>query len=73
MASRAAPKQEEPVEAIKQAQRLKSPGLIANNEAFLRLLTEGIKVSYQVQGQVRGRLAINPEKRPYISGSTEVI
>lgn len=43
-------------EAVKQILRLNSPELIANNEAFHRLLTEGIKVSYQVQGQARGDL-----------------
>ena len=31
-------------DAIKQIQRLASPDLIANNEAFHRLLTEGINV-----------------------------
>lgn len=43
-------------EAVKQILRLNSPELIANNEAFHRLLTEGVKVSYQVQGQARGDL-----------------
>lgn len=43
-------------DAIKQIQRLASPELIANNEAFHRLLTEGIKVSYQKNGQNRGDL-----------------
>jgi type I restriction enzyme R subunit len=33
-------------DAIKQIQRLNSPELIANNEAFHRMLTEGIKVNY---------------------------
>ena len=33
-------------DAIKQIQRLNSPELIANNEEFHRMLTEGIKVSY---------------------------
>jgi type I restriction enzyme R subunit len=60
-------------EAIKQIQRLNSPELIANNEAFHRMLTEGIKVTYQVQRQVRGRLAINPEKRYYISGFNKAL
>lgn len=60
-------------EAIKQAQRLNSSGLIANNEALHRLLTAGIKASYQVPRQVRRRLAINPEKRYYISGFTKAI
>lgn len=43
-------------EAIKRIQRLNSPELIANNEAFHRLLTEGIKVNYQDRGQQRGEL-----------------
>ncbi|CAK0749800.1 type I restriction enzyme, R subunit [Gammaproteobacteria bacterium] len=43
-------------DAIKQIQRLISPELIANNEAFHRLLTEGIKVTYQKDGQTRGDL-----------------
>jgi len=42
--------------AIKQIQRLNSPELIANNEAFHRMLTEGIKVSYQKDGNSRGDL-----------------
>src|SRR5579872_1226486 len=40
--------------AIKQIQRLSSPELIANNEAFHRMLTEGVKVSYQERGNERG-------------------
>lgn len=59
--------------AVKQVQRLNSPELIANNEAFRRMLTEGIKGRYQVPRQVRGRLAINPEKNYYISGFTKAI
>ncbi len=43
-------------DAIKQILRLSSPELIANNESFHRLLTEGIKVSYQKAGQTRGDL-----------------
>ncbi len=43
-------------EAIKQVQRLNSPELIANNEAFHRMLTEGIKVTYQNRGNERGDL-----------------
>ena len=43
-------------DAIKQIQRLISPELIANNEAFHRMLTEGIKVSYQKNGANRGDL-----------------
>ncbi len=34
-------------EAIKEIQRIHSPELLTNNESFHRLLTEGIKVSYQ--------------------------
>ncbi len=41
-------------EAIKEIQRIVSPELIANNEAFHRLLTEGIPVSKQVDGNERG-------------------
>ncbi|MFV9630463.1 MAG: type I restriction endonuclease subunit R [Methanosarcinales archaeon] len=43
-------------DAIKQIQRLNSLELIANNEAFHRMLTEGIKVSYQKDGANRGDL-----------------
>lgn len=37
-------------EAIKEIQRLNSPELLTNNESFHRLLTEGIKISYQKEG-----------------------
>lgn len=43
-------------EAVKQIQRLNSPEMIANNEAFHRMLTEGIKVTYQKDGNSRGDL-----------------
>ena len=43
-------------DAIKQVQRLNSSELIANNEAFHRMLTEGIKVTYQHKGNERGDL-----------------
>jgi type I restriction enzyme, R subunit len=43
-------------EAIKQIQRLNSSELITNNETFHRMLTEGIKVTYQKDGQSRGDL-----------------
>jgi len=43
-------------DAIKQIQRIHSPELIANNEAFHRMLTEGIKVNYQKEGHSRGDL-----------------
>ena len=38
-------------DALKQIQRLNSPELISNNEAFHRMLTEGIKVTYQNNGE----------------------
>lgn len=41
-------------DALKQIQRLNSPELISNNEAFHRMLTEGIKVTYQNNGETRG-------------------
>ena len=41
-------------EALKQLQRLNSPELIANNEAFHRMLTEGIPVSFRKEGVERG-------------------
>ena len=43
-------------DAIKQITRLHSPELIANNEAFHRMLTEGITVTYQKDGNSRGDL-----------------
>ncbi|NPV38782.1 MAG: type I restriction endonuclease subunit R [Brevinematales bacterium] len=43
-------------DAIKQILRLNSPELIANNENFHRMLTEGINVSYQKDGHSRGDL-----------------
>lgn len=41
-------------EAIKEIQRIASPELLANNEVFHRLLTEGIPVSKRVDGDDRG-------------------
>ena len=43
-------------EAIKTIQRISSPELLANNETFHRLLTEGVNVSYQKDGSQRGDL-----------------
>ncbi|MCZ6803381.1 MAG: type I restriction endonuclease subunit R [Proteobacteria bacterium] len=43
-------------EAIKEVQRINSPELIANNETFHRLLTEGVNVSCQKDGDDRGDL-----------------
>jgi len=41
-------------EAIKQVMRIASPDVLANNETFHRLLTEGIPVTKRVDGQERG-------------------
>jgi len=41
-------------EAIKEIQRIATPELIANNETFHRLLTEGIPVTKRVDGDDRG-------------------
>ncbi len=41
-------------EAIKEILRIASPELIANNETFHRLLTEGIPVTKRVDGDDRG-------------------
>ncbi|KFD42437.1 DEAD/DEAH box helicase [Peptococcaceae bacterium SCADC1_2_3] len=58
-------------DAIKQILRLNSPELIANNEAFHRMLTEGIKVSYQKDSHSRGDLVWlidfkNPENNDFL-------
>lgn len=58
-------------DAVRQIQRLNSPELIVNNEAFHRMLTEGIKVTYQKDGSNRGDLVWlidfeNPEKNEYL-------
>ncbi len=58
-------------DAIKQIQRLNSPELIANNETFHRLLTEGIKVTFQKDGHSRGDLVWlvdfkNPENNDFL-------
>lgn len=42
--------------ALKELQRVHSADLLAGNEAFHRLLTEGVKVSYQQDGNERGGL-----------------
>lgn len=42
--------------ALREIQRLNAPQLIANNEAFHRLLTEGISVQYQKGQETRGDL-----------------
>ncbi|MDX9695970.1 MAG: type I restriction endonuclease subunit R [Bacteroidales bacterium] len=53
-------------EAIKEIQRIASPELLANNEAFHKLLTEGIPVSKRVDGDDRGdRVWLIDFKNPY--------
>ena len=58
-------------EAVKQVLRLGSPELVANNENFHRMLTEGINVNYQKNGYTRGDLAWlidfeNPDNNDFI-------
>ncbi|MCL0071940.1 type I restriction endonuclease, partial [Peptococcaceae bacterium] len=58
-------------DAIREIQRLNSPELIANNEAFHRMLTEGIKVTYQKDREERGDLVWlidfkNPENNDFV-------
>ncbi len=57
-------------DAFKQVQRIHSPELLANNETFHKLLTEGIKVSYQHEGNDRGGIVWlvdfdNPENNEF--------
>ena len=58
-------------EAFKEIQRINSPELLANNESFHRMMTEGINVSYQKDGHDRGDLVWlidfkNPENNEFI-------
>jgi len=58
-------------DAIKQVQRLTSSELIANNEAFHRMLTEGIKVNIPKKGYDRGDLVWlidfeNPDNNEFV-------
>lgn len=58
-------------DAIKQILRLNSPELIAGNEAFHQMLTEGINVTYQADGRERGDLVWlvdfdDPEKNEFL-------
>ncbi|MCA9947668.1 MAG: type I restriction endonuclease subunit R, partial [Anaerolineales bacterium] len=60
------------LDALRQIQRLNSPSLIANNEAFHRLLTEGIPVTTHHNGQERGDLVwlvdfAQPEANDYLA------
>ncbi len=59
------------LDALRQIQRLNAPDLIANNETFHRLLTEGIPVTYQKDGQPRGDFVwlvdfAHPENNEYL-------
>ncbi|RJX32229.1 MAG: type I restriction endonuclease subunit R [Desulfurivibrio sp.] len=59
-------------DAINQLRRISSPELIGGNEAFHRLLTEGIKVTLQKDGQSRGDLVWlvdfkNPENNDFLA------
>jgi type I site-specific restriction-modification system R (restriction) subunit/very-short-patch-repair endonuclease len=58
-------------DAIKQLLRISSPELITNNETFHRMLTEGIKVTYQKDGHHRGDLVwlidfIKPDNNEFL-------
>ena len=58
-------------DAIKQITRLNSTDLITNNETFHRMLTEGINVTYQKDGNSRGDLVWlidfnNPENNDFV-------
>jgi type I restriction enzyme R subunit len=58
-------------DALKEVQRISAPELLANNEAFHRLLTEGVKVSRQQDGDERGDLVwlidfANPENNEFV-------
>ena len=57
--------------ALKEVERIHSPELLANNEAFHRLLTEGVNVSYQQDGNERGDLVWlvdfeNPDNNEFV-------
>ncbi len=57
--------------ALKEVQRINSPELLANNEAFHRLLTEGVKVSRHQDGDERGDLVwlidfAHPENNEFV-------
>jgi type I restriction enzyme, R subunit len=57
--------------AIKEVARIHSPELLTNNEAFHRMLTEGVNVSYQQDGNERGDLVWlidfdNPDNNEFV-------
>lgn len=58
-------------ETVKDVERIHSPELLANNEAFHRMMTEGVKVNYQKDGQDRGDLVwlidfTHPENNEFV-------
>ena len=58
-------------QAVKDIIRIQSPDTLANNEAFHRVLTEGVKVSYSQDNQERGDLVwlidfANPDNNEFI-------
>lgn len=58
-------------DAIKEVERIHSPDLLANNESFHRMLTEGVKVSVSQDGQDCGDLVwlidfAHPENNEFI-------
>ncbi len=57
--------------AIKEVARIHSPELLTNNEAFHHILTEGVNVSYQQDGNERGDLVWlidfdNPDNNEFV-------
>ena len=57
--------------ALKDLQRIQSPDLLANNETFHRLLTEGVNVPYQNDGDERGEFVwpidfANPDNNDFV-------
>lgn len=58
-------------DALKEVERISSPELLTNNETFHRLLTEGVNVTYQKDGDARGDLVwlidfANPENNEFL-------
>ncbi|HCI52210.1 MAG TPA: DEAD/DEAH box helicase [Gallionella sp.] len=58
-------------DALKEVQRISSPEMLANNEVFHRLLTEGVKVSRSQDGDERGDLVwlidfAHPENNEFV-------
>ena len=58
-------------QALKEVERIHSPELLANNETFHRMLTEGVKVTYQKDGHERGDSVMlidfdNPENNEFL-------